>query len=54
MQTATRIARHLTEQLPMLPFFYDAQITVVANRLLNVDPGPHQAWNAHQWESVDA
>jgi ABC-type transport system substrate-binding protein len=50
MRIATQLVRHLTEQLPLLPFFYDAQITVITNRLLHVDPGPNQAWNAHQWD----
>jgi hypothetical protein len=50
MQVATQIVRHITQQLPMLPFFYDAQITVLGNRFVNVDPGPFQAWNAHEWD----
>jgi peptide/nickel transport system substrate-binding protein len=50
MQVATQIVRHFGEQLPLLPFFYDAQTTVITNRLVNVDPGPNQTWNAHQWD----
>ena len=50
MQVAGQIVRHFGEQLPVLPFFYDALPLFVTNRLLNVYPSGNMAWNVHEWD----
>jgi peptide/nickel transport system substrate-binding protein len=49
MAIAGQILNHVTENLPMLPLFYDAQAVLLANRAMNV-PALAQTWNAHQWD----
>jgi len=51
-QALADIVRHQTEHLPSMGLFYDAEATVVTNRLENVTgrgPTSTQAWNAAEW-----
>jgi peptide/nickel transport system substrate-binding protein len=51
MDIAGQIVRHMTEQLTIMPLFYDPGIGFVANRLLNVPAmGDAPPWNAHEWD----
>jgi peptide/nickel transport system substrate-binding protein len=50
MQFAGQIVRHMTEQLPVLPLFYDALPIFVSNRVQNVHPHSNLAWNVHEWD----
>lgn len=55
MAIAGQIVRHITDQLPVLPLFYDATPSLVRNRLHNVTPltgsdDGRQSWNVHQWD----
>jgi peptide/nickel transport system substrate-binding protein len=48
-----RIMHHMADQLTQMSLFYDAEPTVVANRLKGVTPrwpSSTQAWNAHEWD----
>ncbi len=49
-QVANQIVRHLSDQLPVLPLFYDAQPTLISNRLMNVQAGQNQTWNVQEWD----
>jgi peptide/nickel transport system substrate-binding protein len=51
----TQILHHITDQLPVMPLFYDTDIMLIANRLENVasalkGEAQAQAWNAYEWE----
>jgi peptide/nickel transport system substrate-binding protein len=48
MQIAGQIVRHMGDQLPLMPLFYDASPVLMANHVLIQDP--HNAWNAHEWD----
>jgi len=54
IQVIGQIIHHISDQLNAMGLFYDGQPVLVANRLLNVGPGPGefttQAWNAHEWD----
>lgn len=53
MQVAGEIARHMTEQLPVIGLFFSTEPTAIANRVLNVKArsrGSTQTWNVHEWE----
>lgn len=54
MEVGRQIVRHLSEQLPVMPAFYDVVGSVTGNRLMNVQPlrGQNQTttWNAHEWD----
>ncbi len=55
MQVARQIVAHLTDQLPVLPLFYDATPSLIANRLKGVttltgSEDGRQTWNVHEWE----
>jgi peptide/nickel transport system substrate-binding protein len=53
MELARGITRHVTENLPLLPLFYDSWPTASATRLVNVGPaaaGGDAAWNSHLWD----
>jgi peptide/nickel transport system substrate-binding protein len=53
MELARQITRHITENLPLMPLFYDSWPTATAGRLVNVGPaaaGGDAAWNAHEWD----
>jgi peptide/nickel transport system substrate-binding protein len=53
MELARQITRHVTENLPLLPLFYDSWPTASSNRLINVGAaaaGGDAAWNAHEWD----
>lgn len=46
---------HLTDNLPLLPMFFDATPTLVHNRLKNVQPlsgheDARQAWSSYEWD----
>jgi len=52
-----QIVHHLTDQLPVLPLFFDATPSLIHNRVKGVTPlsgdeNGRQAWNAQEW-SVD-
>src|SRR5262249_45444515 len=50
MQYGTQIVRHLDEQLPLLPLFYDALPLFINNKVTNVYPNGNLAWNVHEWD----
>jgi peptide/nickel transport system substrate-binding protein len=50
MQVAGQIVHHFSDQLPVLPLFYDALPVFVSNRMLNVYPSGNLAWNVHEWD----
>jgi ABC-type transport system substrate-binding protein len=50
MQVAGQIVRHFDEQLPVLPFFYDALPLFINSRLTNVYPQGNLGWNVHEWD----
>jgi len=54
LQVIGQIVHHISDQLPAMGLFYDGQPALIANRLMNVGPGPGefatQAWNAHEWD----
>jgi peptide/nickel transport system substrate-binding protein len=50
MQVAGLAVRHLTEQLPILSFFYDALPIFINNRVVNAPSHEYLAWNIHEWE----
>lgn len=49
MRVLIQIVQHLQERLIKMPLFFDAEPTMVANRLQGVIAGK-QVWNAHEWE----
>jgi len=50
MQVAGQIVRHYSEQLPILPLFYDALPIFISNRVLNAYPHENLAWNVYEWD----
>lgn len=54
IQVAGQILHHMTDQLPVMPLFYDMEIAVVSNRTQNATPllvpGQSQVWNAQEWD----
>ena len=53
LQVLGQILFHIADQLPQLSLFYDAEPTVMSNRLVNIGarwPSATQAWNAHEWD----
>ncbi|HZT05988.1 MAG TPA: peptide ABC transporter substrate-binding protein [Chloroflexota bacterium] len=49
-----QIVKHVSENLVILPIFYDAAPTLISNRLVNVGAGGSngtQAWNAYEWDT---
>jgi hypothetical protein len=47
------IVRHITGQLVIFGLFYNAEATMIGNRLKNVATGQQaltQAWNAREWD----
>ena len=53
MDVARQIVRHTTEQLPVVPLFFDSWPSAAAARLVNVGPsanGGRSTWNVHQWD----
>lgn len=53
MEIARSITRHITENLILLPLFYDTWPTASSGRLINVSAaaaGGNAAWNAHEWD----
>ncbi len=49
MQVLGQIVHHISDQLNVMPLFYDLRITLVSNRVANL-AGGLPAWNAHEWE----
>ncbi len=51
MRALGQIAEHMSDQLVLMPLFYDKEVTIVANRLDHVSKGlsATQAWNAEAW-----
>jgi hypothetical protein len=55
IQVTTQILHHITDNLPVIPLFYDMDIALVSDRVQKIDPflgggGGVQAWNAYEWE----
>jgi peptide/nickel transport system substrate-binding protein len=53
MRALGQVVRHMTDQLIVLPLFYDTKSSMRSNRLRNVTglgDESTQAWNAHLWE----
>jgi ABC-type transport system substrate-binding protein len=48
-QALGRIVHHISDQLNVMPLFYDLRITLVSNRVRNLSGGL-PAWNAQEWE----
>jgi peptide/nickel transport system substrate-binding protein len=49
-RTLGEIMRHMTEVLSVMGLYYDAQATLVANRITGMT-SPQTGWNAHAWEA---
>jgi ABC-type transport system substrate-binding protein len=52
---AGQIVHHITDQLPVLPLFFDATPILIHNRLrgmslLSGDEDARQGWNSYEWE----
>jgi len=48
-----QILLHIADQLTQMGLFYDAEPTLIGNRIVNVAarwPSSTQAWNAHKWD----
>ncbi len=54
MQVAGQILNHITAQLVALPLFYDMEVSLTSDRLLNATPltqgGTSQVWNGQEWD----
>jgi peptide/nickel transport system substrate-binding protein len=54
MEAGRQIVRHLSDQVAVMPAFYDVVGSMAGNRLRNVNPlrGQNQTttWNAHEWD----
>lgn len=51
MELAGQIVQHMTEQLAIMPLFYDPGIGFVKHRLRNVPTlGDQPPWNVHDWD----
>lgn len=48
MDALRDVVRHMTDQLNIMPLYYNASPTMVSNRMLNV--GADSTWNVHEWE----
>jgi hypothetical protein len=53
-QIIGEIIHHISDQLPLLPLFYDAEPALIGRRLVNVSAAhgvnSTQTWNAHEWD----
>jgi peptide/nickel transport system substrate-binding protein len=52
-QVLTQLMRHMSEDLPIMPLFYDTEPSLVSNRVANYQGKPALstgAWNVHLWE----
>jgi peptide/nickel transport system substrate-binding protein len=54
MVAAGQILAHMTDQLAVMPMFFDMEVAIVSSRMRNATPlienGSSHFWNAHQWE----
>ena len=54
MEAGRQVIRHLSDQVVVMPVFYDVVGTMTGNRLVNVSTARGQnqttTWNAHDWE----
>lgn len=53
MEVMGQIVHHLSDRVVIMGMVYNASVTLVSNRLLNVGPGREgatQGWNAHLWD----
>jgi len=48
MDSLRDVIRHMTDQLNIMPLYYNASPTIVSSRMVNVGADP--TWNVHQWE----
>ncbi len=56
MATLQLALRHITDQLPVLPLFYNTEFTLIGNRTRNVvatkvSSGATKTWNSHEWDT---
>jgi peptide/nickel transport system substrate-binding protein len=52
-QVLAQLMRHMSDQLPIMPLFYDTEPSLVSNRIANYQGKPALstgAWNVHLWE----
>jgi peptide/nickel transport system substrate-binding protein len=53
LQVAGQILHHVTDQLVVLPLFWDPSLGLASNRVQNVPPlGDSVPWNVEQWQVV--
>ncbi len=54
MEAAGQILHHMTDQLAVMPLFFDMEVALVSDRVRNATPllaeGSSRFWNAHKWE----
>jgi peptide/nickel transport system substrate-binding protein len=54
MEAAGQILRQMTDDLAVMPLFFDMEVALVSNRVRNATPllaeGSSRYWNAHEWE----
>ena len=53
MRALGQVVHHMTDQLTVLPLFYDTKSAIIGNRLKNatgLGDNSTQAWNAHDWD----
>jgi peptide/nickel transport system substrate-binding protein len=54
MQIGGQILRHITENVVAMPLFYDMEIALLSDRMLNavslMQSGTGQVWNGHEWD----
>jgi peptide/nickel transport system substrate-binding protein len=55
IETLGQIMRHMTEQLNIMGLFYETEVTMIGNRILNITPNAKEVdtsatWNAHEWD----
>jgi peptide/nickel transport system substrate-binding protein len=53
-QVLGQLMRHLSEQLPIMPLFHDADVSPFPKRMINVTPSRGEVaavtWNASEWD----
>lgn len=54
LEAGRQVLRHLSENVVVMPTFYDVVATMTGHRVLNVAAKPAQSqtttWNAHEWD----
>jgi ABC-type transport system substrate-binding protein len=53
LQLAGQIVNHVTDQVVVMPLFWDPSLNLVANRVQNVPPiGDSVPWNVEVWQAT--